>query len=811
MHSKNGAKSAESARENPLAGRTILLVNTGSPKKRFIVQRLKKLGLTVVCLNKEKNWAQPYVDHWILADNTDHPEAILAVQKFMTRRPEVKIGGAVTFWEDDVLLTSKLIDKFDWIGIPYSVARRVRNKYKFRQFCGENGLPTPKFHIAKGAEDLEEVARTFHFPLVVKPAFGSSSAFVMKVNNKKEMMDSYRFAANAISPNVESALTDGLDLFCEEYLDGDEVDIDIILQNGKSKFVSIADNYNKDKGAFFQDSGQAIPSSLPVKAQKELVELAEEILERLGIQNGLIHFEGKYTSNGPVPIEINLRMGGDYVHSYTKSAWGIDLIEYAVHVALGDYIKIPPREVPKKYIIGWDVHPEDSGVLAELDLDDSLEKQKFVDEVHFDKEVGDPILVPPEGFENLGWLTVTGDNLLDAKDNLEKALKLINYRVVKFDEDSMMGKTERKDRFSSAVLNKNRLLRLAKIERIKKARLNDLKRLPLGLLCNQDTFAPDPVNSRIAETPAAIEAALRAKGYDPTVFNANDIPSVLDRLPKSKVGFVFNIGIGERLYHAPKYKPHIASLLELLQIPYSGSDPFTMFLAFDKIRFKKILAFHDIPTPRWDYLYDLKDELKDDLVYPLVVKPAAAVHAVGVTQGSVVENPKQLRQELEAIIVGMGVPALIEEYVPGDEYEAYILGNDEGNLQVLPLKRTRFDALPQKNRHVLSYESKFQTSGSNPLLVEIPPKGIPKKLLSLISEMALDTYSIFGCRDYGKVKIKADEDGNPYVIELNPNPVLHPNMGFATAAQLSGLDYGTFLEDILYLAVKRYKQSRPRY
>lgn len=793
-------------RSKSLEGRAILLVNTGSAKKRFIVQRLKKLGLKVVCLNKEKNWAQPYVDHWILADNTDHPEAIQAVQRFIANHPETKIDGAVTFWEDDVLLTSKIIDKFNFIGIPYEVAKRVRNKYKFRQFCHENSLPTPQFHMAKNPEDLEFAATHFNFPLILKPAFGSSSAFVMKVHNRKEMSESFRFATTAISPNVESALSDGLEIFIEEYLDGDEVDIDLIVQNGKVKWSSIADNYNKDKGSFFQDSGQAIPSSLPDKAQKELVELAEESLEKLGIQNGLIHFEGKYTSHGPYPIEINLRMGGDYVHSYTKSAWGIDLIEYAVRIAFGDYIKIPPREVPKKYIIGWDLHPEESGMLAVLDVDEDLEHQKFVDEVQFHKEVGDPVLVPPEGFENLGWLTVTGENLLDAKDNLEKALKQISFRVAKFDEDSMMGKTERKDRFSSAVLNKNRLLRLAKLETIKKAGVKDLKHLHVGLFCNQDSAVTDPTQTRLAETPTQIENTLVSRGYHVTPLNANDIPGVLDRLPKSNIGFVFNIGIGERMYHAPKYKPHIASLLDLLQTPYTGSDPFTMFLAFDKIRFKKMLSFHDIPTPEWDYLYEMTDELKDELTFPMIVKPAAAIHAVGVTQDSVVENPRQLKKQLESIIVGMGTPALVEEYISGDEYEAYILGNDEGDLQVLPLKRTCFDALKNKAWHVLSYESKFQTHGHHPLEVEIPPKGIPKKLLALMSEMALDTYSILGCRDYGKVKIKTDEDGNPYVIELNPNPALHPDMGFATAAKLAGMDYGALLEEIIGLAVERYKK-----
>jgi len=816
MQPKAGTKPAELFPTNPLAGRTILLVNTGSTKKRFIIQKLKKLGLKVVVLNKEKNWAQPYADHWILADNTNHTEAIQAVQRFMARHPEIKIEGALTFWEDDVLLTSKIIDRFNWNGIPFNVAKKIRNKYLFRQFCHDNGIPAPRFHIAKNLDDVEEAAKQFTFPLVIKPALGSSSAFVMKVYNKKELLESYRFITNAISPNMESALTDGLDIFVEEYLDGDEVDIDLLLQNGKVKFTSISDNYNKDKGYYFQDSGQAIPSSLPLKAQEELIALAEEALEKVGLQNGCIHFEGKYTHNGAFPIEINLRMGGDYVYSYTKGAWGIDLIEYAVKVALGEFIKIEPLEVPKKYIIGWDLHPDESGMLAELDVDEGLEKQKFVEEVQFYKEIGDPILVPPEGVDSLGWLTVSGENLLDAKDNLEKVLKMLSYKVIQFESESFMGKTERKDRFSSAVPNKNLLLRLAKLEMIKKTSLENLKSLPLGLLCNipldneASTQGNLPLTGSLALTPLEIEQTLREKGYNLTLLNANDLPLAINKLIHDNIDLVFNLGIGEKLNLAPKYKPHLASLLDLLQIPYTGSSPFTMFMAFDKIRFKKILAYHDIPTPRWDYLYSLEDELDDELTFPLIVKPALAVHAVGVTQASVVTSKIELKRQLEFILKDMNIPALIEEYIPGDEYEAYILGNDQGNLQVLPLRRSIFDAMPKDQWHVFTADSKYLDAKAGcSIQRQLPPKNISKKLLALISEIALDTYSIFGCQDYGKVKVKTDEDGNPHVLELNPNPSLNRDLGFAMAAQLIDMDYGALLEEIIYLAVERYKKQSP--
>ncbi|OGY41210.1 MAG: hypothetical protein A2Y82_02130, partial [Candidatus Buchananbacteria bacterium RBG_13_36_9] len=345
-----------------LTDKTILVVNTGTIKKRFIFQKLKKLGLKVVCLNKEKNWAASHVDYWIVADTTNQSECISALKEFIANNPEVKINGAITFWEDDVLLTSKIIDKFNFIGIPYDIAKKVRNKYLFREFCNENGIAAPKHLLIKTLADIENLPENFSFPLVIKPVYGASSAYVIKVNDKEDLKHTYQYIKKNISTATESALADGLDIFLEEYIEGDEVDIDIIMQNGKMKFRSISDNYQTQE-PFFVETGQAIPSSLPLYKQQELVAAAEETLEKLGLQNGVIHFEAKSTPNGPVPIEINLRMGGDYVYSYVKGCWGVDLIEYAVKVAFGEYVKIEKPSNPLKYIIGQDFRSDYSGVL----------------------------------------------------------------------------------------------------------------------------------------------------------------------------------------------------------------------------------------------------------------------------------------------------------------------------------------------------------------------------------------------------------------------------------------------------------------
>lgn len=790
-----------------LKGKTILLVNTGYIKKRFILQRLKKLGLTVVVLHREKNWAAPYVDHWIIADTYNHDAALRSVENFIAQNPEVKINGVITFWEDDVLLTSKIVDKFGFVGIPFKIARQARNKYLFREFCKNNNLPTPQHYLVKNEKDLKYVVENFAFPIVIKPAYGSSSAFVIKVEKKEDLGEIFSFVKRTISKNVESALSDGLDVFVEEYIDGDEVDIDLLVQNGKVKFYTISDNFSKERDIFFVDSGQAIPSSLPEKEQLALYEMSEEVLEKLGIQNGCIHFEAKSTKNGPVPIEVNLRMGGDYVYSYIKAAWGVDLIEAAVKIAFGEYIKIKKPETPKKYIVGWDLHSRESGILAELNISEKARKKAYVEEIHIYKEIGDPVLVPPEGYEYLGWITVSGDNILDARDNLEEVLKLISYKVVKFDEDSSLGKTARKSRFSAAVLNKNLLVHAAKVARIRRLSHRDQRKLHVGIACNLYYGSTDPIEKEFTATAINVEKALKSLGYKTSLFDFNDQYEAIQKLKKSNVDIVLNLG--EQIHNSSFFKPHIASLLDSLQIPFTGSNLATLSMSLDKIKVKKLLHYHEIPTPKWDYAYEMDDEIERDLRYPLIVKPSSSDNSVGIENSSVVTNRKKLLQELERVIVGMKQPALIEEYIEGDEFDVSILGTDETDLQVLPLTRSIFKNLPEKYWHIYSYEAKW--SGKpvfDKIIVQQPPKNLSKKLTTLITEIALDTYTIMDCFDYGQVEIRVDANNNPYVIELNPNPLLSKNESIVNAAKFIGMDFGGLLEEIIRLAVSRY-QRRP--
>ncbi len=798
------------ANGNSLVGRTILVVNTGPLKKKFTIQRLKALGLKVVVLNKEKNWCESYVDHWILADTFNHSESIKAVKEFISANPDLKIEGAVTFWEDDVLLCSKITDKFNFIGIPYNVAKKARNKFLFREFCASHGLKTPAHCLVKNNDDLNYIAQNFTFPLVIKPTYGSSSAYVIKLENQEELLNTYQYLKKNISLEVESALADGVEILVEEYIDGDEVDIDIVLQNGKIKFHSISDN-DKTNEPFFVETGQSIPSGLPERTQTDLIEMAEETLEKMGVYNGVIHFEAKAGKNGTVPIEANLRMGGDEVHSFVKGAWGVDLIEYAAKIALGVHVpKIHRPAAPRKYLTGKYFLNDNSGILVKFDIPEDLKKHPNLEEIHFFKEIGDAILVPPEGYDFLGWVVVSGYNRLDASDNLREIFNKVRYDVVKFDSDSALGRTSRKSRFSSAVLNKTLLTRAVRLEKLRRISKENQGKLKIGVLGNSFDENQEPWEKSLAKVSEEVMATLKAKGYQVTFFDSADFPKVAMDLKKSDIDLVFNLS--EKINQSTLGKADIASILESLQIPYTGCSPLTLALAQDKIKFKKMLAFHNIPTARWDYAYSADEEIDESLRYPLIVKPSSGDHSLGINNQSVVNNKEELKNQLVFVTEKLGTPALVEEYIEGDEYDVSILGGNFDDFEVLPLSRTIFKNLPDQYRNIYTFEAKWGNDPIyNDIVVQQPPKNISKKLETLLTEIALDTYNILDCQDYGRVDIRVDANDNPYVLELNANPSLAPDARIPTSAKILGIDYGDLLVEIITLTIKRYQQKPKNY
>lgn len=405
----------------------ILVVKSAYPTKEFTLKKLKELNYYVTVLDNKKTAPDTLVDDWIIANFRNYKECIEKIKKYQSDA-DYPIDGCMTFWESAVLTTAKITDEFGWKGIPLKSAEIIKNKFSFRKTCKEKKLSAPRHVLLNDRRDLEKIKEELGFPIVIKPIYGARSAFVIKVNTGKELEKVYAQIQKYIPNFSRSEEWKSLDLYAEEYIEGSEVDIDILLQDGKLKFWSISDNFATNE-PYFIETGQEIPSALSFDKKKELIDMASKTLKKFNVTDGCIHFEAKSTPKGAVSIEINLRMGGDEVYTFVKECWGVDLVEYAAKIAVGEKFPILRRLHPKKYLQGKYFLPKEPGTLDNLEVNQNIFRQSYVKEFYFFKKEGSHIDTPPKDFDYLGWVTVVGFNREESRNNLAEALKFVSFQI----------------------------------------------------------------------------------------------------------------------------------------------------------------------------------------------------------------------------------------------------------------------------------------------------------------------------------------------------------------------------------------------
>ena len=301
-------------------------------------------------------------------------------------------------------------------------------------------------------------------------------------------------------------------------------------------------------------------------------------------------------------------------------------------------------------------------------------------------------------------------------------------------------------------------------------------------------------------TIKAVETALASR-YQVSLVEANlDAFECYRRL---RPDLVFNIAEG---LHGASREAQIPAILDLLGIPYTGSDPLSLGLCLDKRRTKEILAHNDIATPHFAVV-NSPAEVPSRLRYPLMVKPTLEGSSKGITDQALVENRRQLVTQLEWVLKTYDQPALVEEFLPGREFTVALLGNGH-DLSVLPIVEINFDTLPAGVKPIYSYEAKWLwDQEENPLQIFTCPANIPSGLRLQIEELCRNAFRALGCRDWCRIDVRLDVHGRPNIIELNPLPGILPrpeqNSCFPKAARAVGMSYQEMILAVVDAALSR--------
>lgn len=350
-----------------------------------------------------------------------------------------------------------------------------------------------------------------------------------------------------------------------------------------------------------------------------------------------------------------------------------------------------------------------------------------------------------------------------------------------------------------------------------------MKHFKVALLANLKVNAPqfpgmpadqwDDLDSE--KTINALLEALRAGGHT-CEFLEGDI-TLFDTVRKFKPDICFNISEG---HFGDSREAQVPAILEMLRIPYTGSRVLTLALALDKPMTKRILHWHELPTPAFQTFERVDEPLNDDLAFPLFVKPSREGTGMGVTGKSIIRNEAELREQVAYILNRYKQAALVECYVEGREVTVGVVGNLQGpvarrlpededepriqaGLRFLPpmevdLKPFEHDDVVYSNRLKVALADK---------LTYLCPAPLDHDMVDELNWLTAAVFRVTGALDVARVDFRLDVNNNwkPYILEINPLPGLSPGISdLVIEAAAAGIEHAQLVNMILETALKRY-------
>jgi len=299
------------------------------------------------------------------------------------------------------------------------------------------------------------------------------------------------------------------------------------------------------------------------------------------------------------------------------------------------------------------------------------------------------------------------------------------------------------------------------------------------------------------DSPQTIEligAALEAGGH--SVVRLGGGREFLNNILSQSIDIVFNIAEGRGNYRSREAQ--VPSALEMLNIPYTGSDPQCLAICLDKPLTKKIVAGGGVNTPNWRVITDKKDQISwDGFSFPAIIKPAYEGTSKGIRHSSLAYSPEQTLEIVASVSERYCQPVMVEEYIDGEEVTVGIIGN-------LPPRVLGIMRLTPKNKekHFI-YSLEVKRDWENLVDYECPAQ-LEKDTLDKIIQSSLRAFQVLGCRDFARLDFRVNPQGIPYFLEINPLPGLGNYSDLVLIATKVGWSYETLIRAILGAALERY-------
>lgn len=285
-----------------------------------------------------------------------------------------------------------------------------------------------------------------------------------------------------------------------------------------------------------------------------------------------------------------------------------------------------------------------------------------------------------------------------------------------------------------------------------------------------------------------------------TVISMQISPQMISDI--SMANFDLAINLCESIDENPEGESLFASFLELIKLPYTGSGPNALSMCLNKVQIKELFLKNNIPTPKFHIFSNLEEIVNFDLPFPVIVKPSKQDASIGITHESVVNDLIHLEKQVQLLLEKYNQPIIVEEYIDGREINVALFGNGE-KMRVLPISEIIFDYKPGIPK-IIDYDCKWvEDSYAYKHTSGICPAPLNELMEEKLGEIAKHVFNLTKCRDYARVDFRIRKN-EIYVLEINPNPCISRDSGFFRSISATGVNYSTFINQLLKITLERY-------
>lgn len=399
------------------------MVASTSIKKRIIIVGASILQLPAIIKAKEMGLyvgvvdfnpqaiGVSYADEYFNVSTVDEVGIYEVAKNF-------KADGIMTLATDMPMRSvAYTCEKLGLPGISYKAAVQSTDKAEMIKTFEDKGVEHPWYFVLDSTKDLGKIKDRISYPCITKPTDSAGSRGVMIVNSEEELVDALKYSSKQ-GRNGE--------VIIEEYMNGEEVSVEIIVSNGRPHVLAVTDKLTTGPPHFIE-IGHSQHSQLEFEEVESIKELAKRAVRAVGIETGPAHVEIMLTESGPKMIELGSRMGGGSIASHlVPLSTGIDMIENTIRLTCNEEIDISPKF--KKGSAMRSITAT-NGKLVRIDGLEKAMKMEGIEDILVSKNEGDILADVNDNTSRLIYVIAQADTVQEAIKRCEKAIEIIKIDI----------------------------------------------------------------------------------------------------------------------------------------------------------------------------------------------------------------------------------------------------------------------------------------------------------------------------------------------------------------------------------------------